>query len=220
VTAGRPPPAVQNGPMDWVTVASLATAAGTLVLAIATFQATSSANRAARAAERALMAGLRPVLVNSRMQDASQKIMWGDQHWARLEGGFGYAVHEGDVVYLAMSVRNAGSGLAIMRAWYARAGLFQERNHLDLARFRDQSRDLYVAPDDIGFWQGARRDPSDADHDELVRAVDDAQPITVEVLYTDADGGQRTVSRFTLMPAGEGRRVISVSRHWRIDDEP
>ena len=39
---------------DWVTIASLATAGGTLVLAVATFSSVRSGNRTARAAERSL----------------------------------------------------------------------------------------------------------------------------------------------------------------------
>ena len=46
---------------DWATIASLATAGGTLVLAVSTFASVKSANRAARAAERSLLAGLRPL---------------------------------------------------------------------------------------------------------------------------------------------------------------
>jgi hypothetical protein len=41
----------------WNTVSSLATGVGTLVLAVATFASVRSANRAARAAERSLLAG-------------------------------------------------------------------------------------------------------------------------------------------------------------------
>ena len=52
---------------DWASIASLATAAGTLVLAVATFAAVRSANRAARAAEQSLLVGLRPLLVPSRL---------------------------------------------------------------------------------------------------------------------------------------------------------
>ena len=44
---------------DWVTISSLATAGGTLVLAVATFSSVRSANRSARVAERSLLAGLR-----------------------------------------------------------------------------------------------------------------------------------------------------------------
>jgi hypothetical protein len=59
---------------DWTTVSALATGGGTLVLAVATFASVRSANRAARAAERSLMAGLRPLLVPSRLDDGSQKV--------------------------------------------------------------------------------------------------------------------------------------------------
>ena len=48
--------------VDWGTIAELATAGGTLVLAISTFASVRSANRAARAAERSLLVGLQPLL--------------------------------------------------------------------------------------------------------------------------------------------------------------
>jgi hypothetical protein len=51
---------------DLATIAGLGTAAGTLVLAVATFSSTRSANRAARVAERTLLLGLRPALVPGR----------------------------------------------------------------------------------------------------------------------------------------------------------
>jgi hypothetical protein len=75
---------------DWVTISSLATAGGTLVLAVATFSAVKSANRSARVAERSLLAGLRPVLIPSRETDEAESIRFGDGvdltvrgHWAR-----------------------------------------------------------------------------------------------------------------------------------------
>jgi hypothetical protein len=61
---------------DWNTVSSLATGGGTLVLALATFASVRSANRAARAAERSLLAGLRPLLVPSRLEDSEQKVFF------------------------------------------------------------------------------------------------------------------------------------------------
>ena len=48
---------------DWVTIASLATAAGTLVLAVATFSSVRSSSRSARIAEQALLADQRPLLM-------------------------------------------------------------------------------------------------------------------------------------------------------------
>ena len=73
--------------VDWVTISALATAGGTLVLAVATFSSVRSANRAARAAERSLLAGLRPVLMPSRLQDPPQKVSFADQHWVQIGGG-------------------------------------------------------------------------------------------------------------------------------------
>ncbi len=57
---------------DWVTISSLATAGGTLVLAVATFSSVRSANRSARIAEQSLLLGLRPILIPSRDEDPSR----------------------------------------------------------------------------------------------------------------------------------------------------
>jgi hypothetical protein len=77
--------------MNWVTVSALATAAGTLVLAAATFASVKSANRAARVAERALFVGLRPLLVPSRLDDPPQKVGFADRKWLHVSGGCGVA---------------------------------------------------------------------------------------------------------------------------------
>src|SRR6266699_1698831 len=49
--------------------ASMTTTAGPLVLAVATFGSTRSANRASRIAERSLLATLRPLLVHDELGD-------------------------------------------------------------------------------------------------------------------------------------------------------
>ena len=67
---------------DWQTISSLATAGGTLVLAAATFSAVRSSNRSARLAERALLTGMRPLLVPSLGDAPDQKVLWRDQHVA------------------------------------------------------------------------------------------------------------------------------------------
>ncbi len=60
--------------LDWVAISSLATAGGTLVLALATFSSVKSANRSARVAERSLLAGLRPVLIPSKDKDPPERV--------------------------------------------------------------------------------------------------------------------------------------------------
>ena len=94
---------------DWVTISALATALGTLVLALATFASVRSANRAARVAERTLLAGLRPLLVPSRLDDPAQKVFFADQRYVRVEGGrAGFEIDE-DAILMVISVRNAGA---------------------------------------------------------------------------------------------------------------
>src|SRR5215467_460653 len=143
---------------DWPTVASLATATGTLVLAAATFQSVRSANRAARAAERSLLAGLRPLLVATKLDDQMQKIMWADRHFERLPGGRALVEDADGVVYMAASVRNAGSGIAVLDAWHARAGVRPgESDHAPLEEFRRLTRDIFIPSGDDGYWQAAVR---------------------------------------------------------------
>src|SRR5437868_4290664 len=102
---------------DWVTISSLATAGGTLVLAGATFASVRSANRASRVAERSLLAGLRPLLMPSRLEDPPQKIGFVDGKWLRVPGSCGAAETSDEAVYLAMSIRNVGSGIAALHGW-------------------------------------------------------------------------------------------------------
>jgi hypothetical protein len=202
---------------DWPTVASLATALGTLVLAIATFAAVRSANRAALAAERSLLAGLRPLLVAARPQDPPQKVMWADQHFARAEGGRAVAEVVDDVVYLAAALRNAGNGLALLHGWYPYAGrLLADEHHEPPERFRRLVRDLYVAAGDIGFWQGSLRDSDDPHYQDMLAAIEAHDPLTVDVLYGDHEGGQRAIVRFALTPIEPGYLFAPV-RYWNID---
>jgi hypothetical protein len=210
---------------DWATWSSLATAGGTLVLAVATFAAVRSSNRSARIAEIALQEQRRPVLVQSRLEDPAQKIMFVDRHWVRAPPA-GAVLEEVDGnVYMAMSVRNVGAGIGVCLGWTLRSGLHGSRGeHAPEADFRRQSRDLYVPAGDIGVWQGALRDASDPAYAEVVEAIEAREPLTVDLLYSDQVGGQRTISRFTIVPTSqddeEGTRwLLSVGRHWYLDRE-
>jgi hypothetical protein len=88
--------------VDWVVISSLATAAGTLVLALATFAAVRSSNRSARIAEAALQEQRRPLLAPSRLGDATQKIMFLEGHWVSAAGGRAAGESSDGIVYLAI----------------------------------------------------------------------------------------------------------------------
>jgi hypothetical protein len=207
---------------DWTTGAEVATAAGTLILALATFGATRSANRAARTAERAFEARLRPVLVQSRTEDPIEKIMWSDRHWSRVPGGRAWVEATATAVYFAMSLRNVGAGMAVIHGWHAEVDInFTLTDHPPLDTFRSQSRDLYVPPGDTSFWQGAFREHDAEALASFGAAVADHTPFTVDLLYGDLEGGQRTISRFTVVHIGDDDEpsnwIVSVTRHWNLD---
>lgn len=205
-----------------MTISSLATAGGTLVLGVATFASVRSANRAARAAERSLLAGLRPLLVPSRLDDPVQRVGFGDGRWFATPGGGGMA-EAGDAIHLTMSLRNAGSGIAVLHGWRVQTAPSMGTAAPPPADdFRRLTRDLYVPAGDMGFWQGALRDPAAPGFAELAEAIRARRRITIDVLYGDHEGGQRMISRFGLTPREDGEGwVASAARHWNLDrDDP
>jgi hypothetical protein len=203
---------------DWVTISSLATAGGTLVLAGATFASVKSANRASRVAERSLLAGLRPLLMPSRLEDPVQKIGFVDGKWIHVPGNGGAAEVSDGAIYLVISLRNVGSGIAALHGWRFATGAaaaFSERP--DPAGFTRLTRDLYVAAGDVGFWQGSFRDPSTEEFQAARAAIEARARLLVEVLYGDLEGGQRVISRYALEPRADGGWMAAAGRHWNLD---
>jgi len=203
---------------DWVTVSGLATAGGTFVLAVATFASVRSSNRSARLAEESLLASVRPLLMPSRPDDRDQKIGFYDAHWLHVAGGSATVEITDDAVYMGMSIRNAGSGIAILHSWRLH---HEERpgsaDRPPLEDFRRLTRDIYVPAGDVYFWQGAIRDQDDPERALVSQEVAEGRPLVVDVLYGDQHGGQRVVTRFLLSPREDGTYLASVGRQWNVD---
>jgi hypothetical protein len=66
------------------------------------------------------------------------------------------------------------------------------------------------------MWQGALRNPDDPVRADVIEAIESRQPVTVELLYSDLVGRQRTISRFGLIPANDVW-LASMNRHWFLD---
>jgi hypothetical protein len=204
--------------VDWTVVASLATAVGTLALAASTLVAVRSANRSARVAEYAMQIGIRPLLMPSRLEDSTQKIMWGDEHRAALPGAGATCEIVDGKIYLAMSLRNAAGGIAVIHGWHLRLGdLLSDHPHAEPGDFRPQTRDLYVPGDGIAFWQAAIRDPNDPEYAGLAAAIRARQVFAVELLYSDDEGGQRSIGMYTIAHLDDDRWLCSMVRHWNLD---
>ncbi len=129
------------------------------MLALATFSAVRSSNRSARVAEEALLTGLRPLLIASRSDDPDQKVLWSDQHVIRLAGGRAIIEESPDrVIYLAMGLRNAGAGIALLHGWYLWPdGAFQREPPKGADEFRRLTIDLYIPGGGSGYWEAAIR---------------------------------------------------------------
>jgi len=208
--------------ITWSTVSSLATGAGTLVLAIATFAAVRSSNRSALIAELALQEQRRPILVPSRIDDPEQTLNYADGHWVKVAGGYAAADAENGNVYLAISLRNVGNGIGVCQGWAVRAGMTlnsQVPVQMPDEEFHTQSRDLYIPGGDIGMWQAALRNPNDPLRAALVTAIEEESQITVELLYSDLTGRQRAITRFGLIPKPNRGRFTAMSRLWFLDIE-
>ena len=209
---------------DWATIASFATAGGTLVLAAATFSAVRSSNKSARIAERSFQIGLRPVLAPSRLEDAPQKVMFVDRHWVTLEGGQAVVEEVDDVIYLAMLVRNVGRGMAVIESWLPYASQVSSADErVAPDDFRPQTRALWVPPGDVAFWQGALREPTESIFEPMRRAVASGA-VSIDLLYRDHEGGQRTVSHFSMVRRGgepggpEATWWSSLGNHRSLDE--
>ena len=216
---GRGPPctSLQSVNWDWASIASLATAIGTLVLAVATFASVRSANRAARAAEQSLLVGLRPLRMPSRLQDETQKVNFGDGKWIHVPGGRATVLADNGVIYLTMSLRNVGRGIAVVHGWHFYPSWGADLPDPVLDEFHRQNRDIYLPPGDVGFWQAAFRDQADPQYEDACKAVTAREQMTVDVLYGDHDGGQRVVTRFLLQPRQDEDWMVSAGRHWNVD---
>jgi len=210
---------------DWVTISSLATAGGTLVLAVATFSSVRSANRSARVAERSLLAGIRPVLMPSQLEDAAVKVGFADNRWLYVPGGGGAAEVTPEAVYVGMSLRNVGHGIAVLHGWkfWPERQMGADAAPPSVDEMHRFTRDIYIPTGQVGFWQGVFREPDSDEFKAAADALEGRVPVSIDVLYGDHEGGQRTITRFGMMPRqGEDTTwVVAAARHWNLDrDDP
>jgi hypothetical protein len=204
---------------NWVTISSLATAGGTLVLAVATFSSVRSASRSAKVSERAFLAANLPLIVPSQLTDPPEKVRFQDDRWVKLQGGHAYADVNDDVIYFAIALRNAGQGLALLDRWRVDTNTTQTDFSTpppDPRTFRRLTRDLYITPGFTGFWQGAIRGSSDPQFEQVSTAISEHHLLMIDIEYADQEGGQRTTSRFALAFYND-HWLPSIARHWRLD---
>jgi hypothetical protein len=209
--------------ISWETMSELATAGGTLVLAVATFvsvrqgqRATRISERAARVAEQSLLAAQRPLLMNSRLQDPKQRVNFREGEYLDILGGRAAIKVTDNAVYMALSIRNVGTGVAVLHGWCVRAGPQRDRVRPSLEDFITQQIDIFLAPNDVGFWEGAFRDADTDEYKNVAAAAGANDTLMLSLLYGDYEGGQRVISQFNLRCQGD-QWLAGVIRHFNVD---
>ncbi len=87
-----------------------------------------------------------------------------------------------------------------------------------LEAFHQFTRDIYIAPGDVGFWQGSFRDPAAPEFAAARQAIETREPMSVDVLYGDFEGGQRVITRFAFWPRETDNGWLGGTvRHWNLD---
>ena len=214
---------------EWATLADMGTAAGTLVLAGATFVAVRASARSTRIAERALLAGQRPVLAPAGTDDPAENVQFADGRIFPVGNGRALAAQDAGVIYLAIPLRNVGTGLAVLRGYHIQAEAASHvaqdprgpAQHLrgdhppQPREFSPQQRDLLISTRRAGFWQAALRDPRTPLYGEVTRAIGTRGRIAVDVLYGDHEGSQPSVTRFVLLPEADSWRC-DATRYWSL----
>jgi hypothetical protein len=201
---------------DWATVANIATAGGTLVLAVATFGATRSANRTAKLTEKALQLGLEPLVTTARPEDPPERVGFRHDEMFVVRGGSAAVEIQDGNVYFAIPVRNVGSGIAVLRSWKVITGeVGASTEFSNLEEHRQLSRDLYIPAGGNGYWQGAMREADDPQRVDVERAIRDGA-FVIDVFYQDQFGGHPAVSRFRLRHLDDGEWFCAIVRHFRV----
>ena len=204
---------------DWVTISSLATAGGTLVLAGATFARGPLGEplgpcRRARAAWR----GCARCCMPSRLDDPPQKVLFVDGRWVRVPGGGAVAEAADGGVYLAMSrtQRRFRASPCCTAGGSTPTSDARDGPAPPLEEFERLTRDLYVPAGDVGFWQGALRDPRAPEFPEAARGHRRARTARGRHPLRRPRGRPARVSRFTLVPSPTAAGSRARGPHWNI----
>ena len=149
------------------------------------------------------------------------KITFADDHAFHIDGGRAAAEVEGDAIFMALPLHNVGPGLAILHSWHVTASRdISDQSFEDVSTYRRLSRDSHRpaamsvsgrAPSATGpIPTSSRRGPPSKP----------ANPSPSTCLYSDSDGGQRTVTRFRLGHAPDAAAnewYPRVGRHLYLD---
>ena len=208
---------------DASTIASLATAGGTLVLADRdvlrdAFGEPLHAHRGTRTRPQSAAAA-HP----AHEWEPAERITFRDEI-VELRAGYAAVEQRSNGLYFAAQLRNVGAGIGVLTSWKVKGetnmdiSLSEYVEPPDPTHFVLQQRSLYVPAGDVGYWQGAIRDGDTdrGDADAIRRTIEVRGVLTLFLRYADQDGGHDTITRYSIMPDDNGDWLIGIGRHWSL----
>jgi len=133
-----------------------------------------------------------------RQDEPVQHVQFADGRVFDLPSGGAMVCADAGVIYLALPLRNAGVGVAVLQGYHLEGDSAERTSQdplgparhrrgdtaPDRSVFSEQQRDPYVAAGSLGFWQAALRDPADTRYRAVDEAIQTGGRITVDLLYT------------------------------------
>ena len=187
---------------DSATIASYATAAGTLVLAVATFSAVRSSNRFSPHRRRVTPHQHAPTAHPVAVSTTPSKGCCGIHHHAAHINGrtpssrktAGSSIWRSDCETLVqvLPCSTGGTRCPIRRSKTCPTPQAED--------FRRLTIDLYIPAGGSGYWEAAVREPDDPLRPGFMRALTERHPFMIDILYGDQQGRQRTISRYLSCP--------------------
>jgi hypothetical protein len=95
-----------------------------------------------------------------------------------------------EVIYLAMSLRNVGTGIGVLHGWvFYPERLSGDVDRPDAGHFQRLTRDIYVPAGDTGFWMSAFRDPASNEFVRARTAIAARQALTIDLSTVTSRAG-------------------------------
>jgi hypothetical protein len=194
-------------------IATAALALATLLVAVpAAWSALISAQETKR--------DLLPVIIPAKAHGIKWIVRFTPHKHVVLENFDSYTDEDDQYVYFAVALRNIGAGIAVVLGTDAspKADLddLVPKHVAPLSGMRRMARNMYLAKSDAAYLVFWTTSASSGIYKVIYDAVPKRQDIVLDLIYSDQDGRQMTVSRFELSWAMDvNRYVAKIVKHWR-----
>jgi hypothetical protein len=194
--------------------------AATIALAGTTMLVAVPAAWSALLSARQMKRNLLPIITPARPDGSKRVARFTPAKHVVLENADSFSQEDGERVYLAVCVRNIGSGVAVVRGVDANSTDEVKELAPDgipaLRGLVRSERSLYLGPTEAAYLTMWATSSSSAGFDVVRRTVPAKGDLLLDLVYCDHAGRQLTVSRIELRWASDANRYVArLVKYWR-----